>query len=55
MNSAYTFNLYIKGTVSGSLKWLLYTGLTVYNSKIKGKKQTKYHTVRTVTNPIQKS
>jgi len=34
MNSAYTFNLYIKGTFSGSLENPLYTGLTVYGHKI---------------------
>jgi hypothetical protein len=34
MNSAYTFNLYIKGTFSGSLENPLYTGLTIYGHKI---------------------
>ena len=38
MNSAYTFNLYIKGKCSikaiflGSPEWPLYTGLTVYQN-----------------------
>jgi len=31
MNSVYNFNMYIKGIVSGSLEWPLYTGLTVYS------------------------
>ena len=29
MKSAYNFNLYINGKFSGSLEWLLYTGLAV--------------------------